>query len=139
MENEVLLIPDNYLNELRKLAIESLPNESCAILLGEKIESKNIVNYVISLNNSAQSNIAFNVDSDILFDVYRKAKLMNLDVISIFHSHPFNPFPSETDKFYMDLNPVVWVIYSTHYDFFKCFVLDDLKNIREIRIESITD
>lgn len=139
MENEILMIHHYHLNELRKLAICSLPNESCAILLGKKIQTKNIVKYIIPLNNSAQSSIAFIIDSDELFTVYKKAKLMNLDVISIFHSHPSHPFPSETDKIYMHLNPVIWIIYSTLSNSFKSFVLDNFNDLIEIKIEMIKD
>ena len=139
MENEILMIHHYHLNELRKLAICSLPNESCAILLGKKIQTKNIVKYIIPLNNSAQSSIAFIIDSDELFTVYKKAKLMNLDVISIFHSHPSDPFPSETDKIYMNLNPVIWIIYSTFSNSFKSFVLDNFNDLIEIKIEMIKD
>lgn len=139
MENEILMIHHYHLNELRKLAICSLPNESCAILLGKKIETKNIVKYILPLNNSAQSSIAFIIDSDELFTIYKKAKLMNLDVISIFHSHPSDPFPSETDKIYMNLNPVIWIIYSTFSNSFRSFVLDNFNDFREIKIELIKD
>jgi [CysO sulfur-carrier protein]-S-L-cysteine hydrolase len=139
MENEFLIIHDYHLNELRKLAISSLPNESCAILLGKKIKTKNIIKYILPLNNSAQSTIAFIIDSDELFTIYKKAKLMNLDVISIFHSHPSNPFPSEIDKIYMHLNPVIWIIYSTFSNSFKSFVLDASNDFREVKIELIKD
>jgi proteasome lid subunit RPN8/RPN11 len=139
MENEILLIYDYHLNELRKLAISSLPNESCAILLGKKTDTKNIVKYIVPLNNSAQSSIAFIIDSEDLFTIYKKAKLMNLDVISIFHSHPSHPFPSETDKIYMHLNPVIWIIYSTFSNSFKSFVLDNFNDLIEIKIEIIKD
>jgi proteasome lid subunit RPN8/RPN11 len=139
MENEILIMHHDHLNELRKLAIGSLPNESCAILLGEKSETKNLVKYILPLNNSAQSSTAFIIDSDELFNVYKKAKLMKLNVISIFHSHPSNPFPSETDKIYMDLNPVIWIIYSTYSNSFKSFMLDSLNEFREIKIELLKD
>lgn len=137
MENQILLITSAHLKKLRILAMNSLPNESCAILLGKKIETKNIVKNILPLNNSAQSSIAFIIDSDELFTVYKKAKLMNLDVISIFHSHPSIPFPSETDKIYMHLNPVIWIIFSTINNSVKSFVLDEVNNVREIKIELI--
>ena len=139
MENEILIIHHDHLNQLRKLAIGSLPNESCAILIGEKSETKNIVKYILPLNNSAQSSTAFIIDSDELFSAYKKAKLMNLNVISIFHSHPSNPFPSETDKIYMYLNPVIWIIYSTYSNSFNSFMLDSFNDFREIKIELIKD
>ena len=139
MENEIIMIHHYHLNQLRKLAISSSPNESCAILLGKKIETKNIIKYILPLYNLAKSSTAFIIDSDELFTVYKKAKSMDLDVISIFHSHPSNPFPSETDKIYMHLNPVIWIIYSTFSNSFKSFVLDNSNNFREIEIELIKD
>ena len=139
MENEILIIHHYHLKELRKLAISSLPNESCAILLGKKSGTKNIVKYILPLNNSAQSSIAFFIDPDELFNVYKKAKLMNLEIISIFHSHPSNPFPSETDRIYMYINPVIWIIYSTSSNSFKSFMLDSFNDFREIKIELIKD
>jgi Predicted metal-dependent protease of the PAD1/JAB1 superfamily len=36
-----------------------------------------------------------------------------MDVIGIFHSHPnSDAYPSNTDKKFMQSNPVVWIIYS---------------------------
>jgi [CysO sulfur-carrier protein]-S-L-cysteine hydrolase len=137
MENEILLITHDHLKKLRILAMNSLPNESCAILLGNKSANKNIVKDIVPLKNAARSNIEFNIDSDELFFAYDKAKSMNLNVISIFHSHPSIPFPSETDKIYMHLNPVIWIIYSTINNSVKSFVLDGVNNVREIKIELI--
>lgn len=139
MENETLIIHLYHLNHLRNLAINALPNESCAILLGKKSKSKKIVEYILPLNNSAKSSIAFIIDSDELFNVYRKANLMNMDVISIFHSHPSNPFPSETDKIYMHINPVIWLIYSTSSKSFKSFTLNRFNYCKEIKIDIIMD
>ena len=139
MENEILLITPHHLNQLKKLAMNSLPNEACAILLGKKSTNKNIVKDIMPFNNTANSQIEFNIDSDDLFIVYNKAKLMNLDIISIFHSHPSDPFPSKTDRIYMNLNPVIWIIYSTIYDSFKSFVIDRMENVKEIIIELIMD
>lgn len=137
MENQILLITSDHLKKLRILAMNSLPNESCAILLGKKSANKNIVKDIVPLKNAARSNIEFNIDSDELFFAYDKAKSMNLNVISIFHSHPSIPFPSETDKIYMYLNPVIWIIYSTINNSVKSFVLDEVNNVREIKIELI--
>jgi len=139
MDKEILVVTLDHLNELRKLAKDALPNESCAILLGKKSANKNIVIDIIPFHNVAQSKIEFNINSDDLFIAYNKANFMNLDVISIFHSHPSNPFPSKTDKIYMQLNPVIWIIYSTSYDSFKSFVLDAIENWREIKIDLIKD
>ena len=58
-----------------------------------------------------------------------------MEVVGIFHSHPNSEaYPSDTDKKFMDSNPVVWVIYSGISNDFKAYVLES--NIFEILIET---
>jgi [CysO sulfur-carrier protein]-S-L-cysteine hydrolase len=139
MVYENLTLDNYHIDRLKKLAICSLPFEACALLIGEKSKNESIVKNILPLNNSVQSSIAFIIDSDELFNAYQKSKKMNLDVISIFHSHPSNPYPSETDKIYMLLNPVIWVIYSTLYDTFKSFIIEKRNEIREVQINLFKD
>jgi proteasome lid subunit RPN8/RPN11 len=139
MLNESLTLDTYQIDSLKKLSISSLPFETCALLIGEKFGNENIVKNILPLNNSVQSSIAFIIEPDELFDAYQKSKKMNLDVISIFHSHPTNPYPSETDKIYMLLNPVIWIIYSTMYDAFKSFITDKRNEIREVQINLFKD
>ena len=134
MVNESLTLDNYQIDRLKKLSISSLPFESCALLIGEKFGNENIVKNILPLNNSFQSSVAFIIDPDELFEAYQKSKRMNLDIISIFHSHPSNPYPSETDRIYMVLNPVIWIIYSTMYDTFKSFSIDNQNEIREVQI-----
>jgi len=50
---------------------------------------------------------------------------LQLKIIGIFHSHPDSEaFPSNTDKKFMELNPVVWIIYSGALRDFKAYVLE---------------
>ncbi len=139
MDKKFIIIHDTHLKELSKLAIGSLPNESCAILLGKRSDTKHVVTYILPMNNSSHSSIAFNIDPDDLYHAYNKARLMKLDTISIFHSHPSTPIPSETDKIFMLLNPVIWIIYSTSLHTFKAFIFDNLDQLREISIRLIKD
>lgn len=139
MLNESLTLDTYQIDSLKKLSISSLPFETCALLIGEKFGNENIVKNILPLNNYVQSSIAFIIEPDELFDAYQKSKKMNLDVISIFHSHPTNPYPSETDKIYMLLNPVIWIIYSTMYDTFKSFITDKRNEIREVQINLFKD
>lgn len=57
-----------------------------------------------------------------------------MEVIAIFHSHPAKAWPSSTDIRFMEINPVVWVIYSTTESQLKAFLYDDHEFIREIDI-----
>lgn len=139
MLNESLTLDNSQIDRLKKFSISSLPFESCALLIGEKIGNENIVKDILPLNNSFGSSVAFIIDPDELFDAYQKSKKLNLDIISIFHSHPSNPYPSETDRIYMVLNPVIWIIYSTLYDNFKSFIIDNQNEIREVQINLFKD
>ena len=139
MLNESLTLDNSQIDRLKKFSISSLPFESCALLIGEKIGNENIVKDILPLNNSFRSSVAFIIDPDELFDAYQKSKKLNLDIISIFHSHPSNPYPSETDRIYMVLNPVIWIIYSTLYDNFKSFIIDNQNEIREVQINLFKD
>jgi proteasome lid subunit RPN8/RPN11 len=48
-----------------------------------------------------------------------------LEVIGIFHSHPdSDPYPSATDKKFMEINPVAWVIFSVMTKEFKAYMLE---------------
>ena len=139
MNKKFIIIHDSHLKELAKLAICTLPNESCALLLGKRSDTKHVVTYILPMNNSSHSSIAFNIDPDDLYKAYNKAKLMNLDIISIFHSHPTTPIPSKTDTIFMLINPVIWIIYSTSLHTFKAYIYDNLDQLREISIRLIKD
>lgn len=48
-----------------------------------------------------------------------------MQVVAIFHSHPNSEaYPSETDKKFMQSNPVVWIIYSGVTRDFKAYFLE---------------
>lgn len=140
MVSIILSISDYNLTHLEKLAKDSIPLESCAFLLGKK---KSLTNYsvknVIITNNFSKSSTFFEVDPKDLITLYEKSKSMNLDVISIFHSHPSIPYPSTSDLRYMEINPVIWLIYSTTEFSFKAFLLSEEKKIIEVLINRIKD
>jgi [CysO sulfur-carrier protein]-S-L-cysteine hydrolase len=139
MNMQSILIHHSDLHTLEKLAVNTLPNESCAILLGKRSNIKPIVQYILPMNNSSHSSIEFNIDADDLYNAYDKARLMNLDIIAIFHSHPSPPFPSAMDKIFMLINPVIWIIFSTSSRTFKAFISNNDDQIQEINILLIKD
>ena len=105
------------------------PNESCAILFGKN----NQVQDLFLTENVDESPVNFTISNKQLIEGYRVAEEQKMDVVGIFHSHPnSDAFPSNTDKKFMQSNPVVWIIYSGINKNFRAFVLDS--NIIEIPI-----
>jgi proteasome lid subunit RPN8/RPN11 len=95
------------------LAKNTLPNESCAILVGKTSEKDVYIINSISVRNSDLSRITFSIDPQQLIEIYQTVEKQNMHVVGIFHSHPAEPMPSSIDKKFMEINPVVWIIYST--------------------------
>lgn len=106
------------------------PNESCAILFGKN----NLVSEVFLTKNIEESPINFTISNEQLIEGYKIAERKRIKVIGIFHSHPnSDAYPSNTDKKFMQSNPVVWIIYSGSNKDFKAYVLES--DIIEIPIE----
>jgi proteasome lid subunit RPN8/RPN11 len=106
------------------------PNESCAILFGKN-------NQVLDLfltENIEESPVNFTISNKQLIEGYKVAEEKKMDVIGIFHSHPdSDAYPSNTDKKFMQSNPVVWIIYSGINKNFKAYLLES--DIIEITIK----
>jgi proteasome lid subunit RPN8/RPN11 len=117
------------IKELASIAKDVLPDESCALLLGEN----NIVVEILPMRNVDESPITFSIESTELVHAYNLAESKGLQVIAIFHSHPAKPSPSNTDIKFMEINPVVWLIYSTTEWRLKAYVYDD--DIKEVTIK----
>jgi proteasome lid subunit RPN8/RPN11 len=92
---------DDKVESLASLARDSLPWESCALLLGE-INTDNldeiIVSDVLPVKNSDSSPVTFSIDPVDLMKAYQLSEARKQQVVGIFHSHPAEPFPSSTDK-----------------------------------------
>jgi len=110
------------------------PNESCAILYGNKIEEENTVKEIWLTKSSNPSPIEFTLSAEQTWEMDQKRKELNLEIIGIFHSHPKGEaFPSSTDKKFMQNNPYVWIIYSGINKNFRAFILES--DSVEIQIE----
>lgn len=110
------------------------PNESCAILLGTKNNGQSKVEKVFLTKNTDQSPVNFTISAEQRLEADKMEKELQLKIIGIFHSHPDSQaYPSSTDKKFMDLNPVVWVIFSGISKDFKAYILES--EISEISIE----
>jgi proteasome lid subunit RPN8/RPN11 len=79
---------------------------------------------IFPLKNAELSPYSFRVEPSELIEAYETAERKGLQVIGIFHSHPGKPSPSSTDLKYMEINPVVWLIYSSTDKKFDAYIFD---------------
>jgi [CysO sulfur-carrier protein]-S-L-cysteine hydrolase len=126
-----IILKQSHLADLKRHATASLPSESCAFLLGNGTDQVTI-SEVLAIENVQADRVSFAVPADELLKVYKIAEEKKLQVVGIFHSHPSRPEPSPTDERFMEINPVVWVIYSTTENRFSAWVLAD--RMRQVEI-----
>ena len=117
------------IEELVSIAKDVLPNESCGLLLGEN----DAVAEILPMRNVDESPLTFSIESTELVDAYNLAESKGLQVIAIFHSHPAQPSPSSSDIKFMEINPVVWLMYSTTEWRLKAYVYED--SVKEVSIK----
>jgi [CysO sulfur-carrier protein]-S-L-cysteine hydrolase len=140
MERQIrtLILTQLQLDNLAYLAGNSLPNESCALLLGNHTNENEIkVVDSLSMKNSDESPTRFRIESQELINGYLTAEKRNLNVVGIFHSHPAPPVPSSTDKIFMEINPVVWLIYSTITSQSKAYIFE--QKVRQVQLKVIKE
>ena len=110
------------------MAKDSLPKESCALLAGNMSENKTHVIDLILMKNSEISTTSFSMDPQELINAYKNAQKLSMEIVGIFHSHPGGVQPSSTDRKFMELNPVIWLIYSTNLNKYKAYILKEKTN-----------
>jgi [CysO sulfur-carrier protein]-S-L-cysteine hydrolase len=122
----------DQLKELERIAKSSLPNESCAFLLGngQQQDNKIVIAEILPIKNVRASYASFEIPPDELLRAYDYAEQKRVQITGIFHSHPAPPSPSRTDIRFMEINPVVWVIYSTTERRFAAWVFEEI--VREV-------
>jgi proteasome lid subunit RPN8/RPN11 len=81
---------------------------------------------IVPMRNADESVYTFRIDPNELLSAYKEISSRKLEVVGIFHSHSSEAFPSLTDRKYMELNPVVWLIYSTLSNRFAAYILDNM-------------
>ena len=97
------------------------PNEACAILFGKEDKVLDI----FFTDNIEESPMNFTISNEQLMEAYKIAEDQNVEIVGIFHSHPnSDAFPSNTDKKFMQSNPVAWIIYSGINKNFKAYILE---------------
>jgi len=126
-------ISGEHRQALQNHAQKCSPNESCAILYGKIEGGSAVVEDVFLADNADGSPVSFAVSDEQLIAAYKKEEEGDAKIVGMFHSHPSSEaLPSDTDRQFMEINPVVWVIYSGSSPGFRAFVLED--RIREVEI-----
>ena len=106
------------------------PNESCALLFGKNDQ---ILDLFLT-ENIEKSPVNFTISNKQLIEGYKIAEEKKMEVIGIFHSHPdSDAYPSNTDRKFMQSNPVAWIIYSGINKNFRAYILKS--DIVEILID----
>ena len=122
---ECIVLTQKEKDKLITHAIEQQPNESCAMLLGEKIDDAWNVKEVFLTENIDKSQTNFTISPEELLKGYQLAEKMHLELVGVFHSHPnSDAVPSSTDKKFMQNNPVPWIIFSGVNNSLKAYLLD---------------
>ena len=122
---ECIVLTQKEKDKLVAHAIEQQPNESCAMLLGEKINDTWDVKEVFLTENIDKSQTNFTISPEELLKGYKLAEKMHLELVGVFHSHPnSDTTPSDTDKKFMQNNPVPWIIFSGVTSELTAYLLD---------------
>ena len=126
-----IILNQEQIDTLIEHSTKSHPNESCAMLLGTYNDQQWNVKEVFLTNNMEQSETNFTISSEDLLHGYKLAEEKQLELVGIFHSHPnSSAIPSDTDKKFMEINPIPWVIYSGINNDLNAFILGtDIENI----------
>mgnify|MGYP000240268964 CR=1 FL=1 len=108
-----VIVNSSIMNILKTISKKAYPFEACALLIGNIQGDDVIIRHVEEVDNADRSSTSFSVIPEDLVRVYEYAKSINLDVIGIFHSHPYSKaYPSSKDLRYMSINQVPWLILS---------------------------
>jgi len=131
---ESIVLAQKEKDKLVTHAISEQPSESCAMLFGKKIGDNWNVKEVFLTQNIDDSQTNFTISPEELLKGYQIAEKNQLEVVGIFHSHPnSDAIPSNTDKKFMQNNPVPWIIFSGVNNDLKAYLLDS--NVIEIPIK----
>ena len=122
---ESIVLAQKEKDKLVTHAIGEQPNESCAMLFGKKVGDRWDVKEVFLTQNIDGSKTNFTISPEELLKGYQIAEKNQLEVVGIFHSHPnSDAIPSNTDKKFMQNNPVPWIIFSAVNNDLRAYLLD---------------
>jgi len=85
---ECIVLTQKEKDKLITHAIEQQPNESCAMLLGEKIDDAWNVKEVFLTENIDKSQTNFTISPEELLKGYQLAEKMRLELVGVFQYNP---------------------------------------------------
>ena len=132
-----LIITKKHIEDLRKYSLSHVPIEACSLLMGVIKDQLFIVRETYHMKNLDGSNNSFKMGGTELIAAYQHALENKLDVIGIYHSHISGIRPSMKDMVYMDINPVVWLIYSISDRKFGAYILENF--LKDILIDVVME
>jgi [CysO sulfur-carrier protein]-S-L-cysteine hydrolase len=132
-----LIITKKQIADLKEYSLSYAPFEACSLLLGVVKDQIYIVRETYHMKNLNRSINTFKMAGPDLIAAYEYSLESKLDVIGIFHSHRLGIRPSMEDLIYMEINPVVWLIYSVSDCKFGAYILET--SLRKILIDVVMD
>lgn len=131
-----VLLSANTMLILKDIAGRAYPLEACALLIGS-MQDDVVIKYVKEVENVDRSSISFSIREEDLIRAYEYADSIGLDVVGIFHSHPYSDaYPSSKDIKYMEINQVPWLILSSKGEV-RAFMVCNNKGVKELDIAII--
>jgi len=133
---ESVVLAQKEKDKLVTHAISEQPSESCAMLFGKKIGDNWNVKEVFLTQNIDDSQTNFTISPEELLKGYQIAEKNQLEIVGVFHSHPnSDAIPSNTDKKFMQNNPVPWIIFSGVNNDLKAYLLNSTIIKIQIKID----
>jgi len=104
-----LLVPRSLLDYFIEYTSRSRIEE-CGLLVGEVEDDVWSVKALFIGINIDNSPVRFSIDPLTIISAHEYGDRYGYDVVSVIHSHPAPPFPSELDKKGMSMWRIPWVI-----------------------------
>ncbi|MBL4666359.1 MAG: M67 family metallopeptidase [Sneathiella sp.] len=109
------ILSSSQLEELRKHAIECMPEEACALLVGSRDRAGNwFVTSVVAADNIAENKYEFfEIDPGVRIRLERELREQEDEIIGVFHSHPGGRAePSKSDERMIIERHLIWLVAS---------------------------
>jgi len=95
-------IPSPLLEDIRRHAAQSYPEECCGVLLGTSEDGSHRIVELVQARNEREAESRHNrylIPPITVLDAHKRARAQGLDVVGYYHSHPDHPaIPSEFDR-----------------------------------------
>ena len=108
----MILLTKHQMNKILSHSEGAYPEECCGLLVGQRRCSDIHVCEVHESTNIADMPVdRFEIDPQLRFDLERRMRGENLDLVGVYHSHPDGPAsPSQTDIERAWESNLVWLI-----------------------------